>query len=145
MKYVVLAFFVSAVFAAGYFCGKAGEVKPVPQAAVTKPSVSPVEKSAANTEAIARHEKFQEFIRDSLNRANDLQAKINNMSNMSLYLQKQTEDAAKAGSLEGSMVLEARYRESLNALWGLKDELNALLATALHTCIGYISLSSPAK
>ncbi len=133
MRYVILLVVVSVFFAGGYVLGKAGVRRCPPQEPI-------VQKPAGSEEMIKRHSRFQEIMGDSFNRANDVQAKINAMRDMSEYLRKQTEDAAKAGSLEGSMVLEARYRESLNALLGLKDELNTLLAAALQNSVGYVSV-----
>ncbi|HTY45670.1 MAG TPA: hypothetical protein VMD52_06755 [Patescibacteria group bacterium] len=140
MRYVLTLLAVSAAFAAGYLCGRAGVVTRAPQVAPARPAAPvTVPKQAANQGTVKGYGAFQEVMRDSFVKVGDLQSKINNMRTVAEYLRRQTEDAIKAGSLEGSMVVEVRYRESLSALLGLEDQLNALLASSLQAANSYVS------
>ena len=118
----------------------AGSQAPGSRAEVEHPSV--VQPAAVGTVTADRRDGvsrdvFNSLMDDYLKQVNALQDKINSMLKVSSYMRQQTQDAVKAQSLEGSMVYEANYRESLHALLGLKDELISVLAKALQASRDY--------
>ncbi len=106
-------------------------VEQVPLPAAAEPKVK------IKQEMISRKKIYDSLISDFQAATNSLNNQLLSLSKASEYLRQQTEDAEKAGSIEGSLVSEARFRESLEAIIGLQRQFLLIREKFIADSRGY--------